>query len=229
MSHPILSVRPACKSPLGHKKGQSQKTGKDYDFFACSKSCLSLAQKLQVYAKDVDLKLIEGIGHGTALVILSEFGNDLSKFPSSKRFCSFLGLCPGTNISGGKVLKHQTNKVTCRAAAALRMAANSLRRSKSWLGDYFRRLLFRLGSAKTITAVAYKLARLVYALLTKSEEYVAKNMEEEEAKAKERKLKRLVKQAEDLGVAIFIPDSLNSEAVTDTSPEAPVNVKKGYK
>ncbi|MFN7646093.1 MAG: transposase, partial [Acidobacteriota bacterium] len=89
-------------------------------------------------------------------------------------FVSWIGLAPRNEVSGGKVLKKKTRKVVSRLATALRMAALTLRTSQSYLGAQFRRLQSRLGPPKTITAMAAKLARLVYRMLKYGEEYVDK-------------------------------------------------------
>ena len=75
----------------------------------------------------VDLTRIDGIDVTTALVVLSEVGADMSKFPSDKHFASWLGLCPGTKITGGKVMSGKTKRCANRAAQALRLAAAALR------------------------------------------------------------------------------------------------------
>src|SRR5438105_938164 len=119
----------------------------------------------------VDLTRIDGIDVTTALAVISEVGADMSKFPSVKHFTSWLGLCPGTKITGGKLLSGKTMRVANRAAQALRLAAAALRSSHSALGAYFRRLCSRMDKPKAVTAAAHKLARLIYTMLTKGEEY----------------------------------------------------------
>jgi hypothetical protein len=174
----------------------------------------STVDSLFGFAK-VDLTKIEGIGPETALVILSEFGNDLSRFPSEKHFCSYLGLSPICDISGGKVLSNKTKKVTNRVSTALRLAANSLRRSKSYLGQKFRNLLARKGPQKAITAMAHKLARIVYALLTKGEAYVSIGTKEQEDKAREGRLRSLKAKAKNLGYQLVeTPASESSDSPT---------------
>ena len=118
----------------------------------------------------VDLTRIDGIDVTTALAVISEVGADMSKFPSVKHFTSWLGLCPGTKITGGKLLSGKTMRVANRAAQALRLAAAALRSSHSALGAYFRRLCSRMDKPKAVTAAAHKLARLIYTMLTKGEE-----------------------------------------------------------
>jgi transposase len=109
----------------------------------------------------VDLTTIEGIEEGTALVILSEIGTDMTRWPSVKPFCSWLGRCPQHKISGGKVLSRRVRPGAHRVTVALRLAARSLHHAQSALGAFFRRMKARLGAPKAITAAAHKLARLV--------------------------------------------------------------------
>ncbi len=157
------------------------------------------ARGLVYRVSGVDLTAIEGIDQATALVLIAEIGPDLSRFPSSKHFCAWLGLCPQHKISGGKLQSRRVRPGVSRAAKALRLAAWALHGSKSALGAYCRKMKARLGAAKGIVATAHKLARLVYALLTKGQEYVAQALEEYEQAYKQRKVKGLARQAEELG------------------------------
>lgn len=147
----------------------------------------------------VDLTRIDGIDVTTALKVLAEVGADLSRFKSAKHFASWLGLCPGTKISGGKVISAATAPSTNRAAQALKMAAANLRSSQSALGAYYRRLCARMDKAKAITACAHKLARLIYTMITKGEEYVDLGQAHYEEKYRQRVVKNLTKRAEALG------------------------------
>jgi transposase len=112
----------------------------------------------------VDLTTIEGIEENTALIILSEIGTDMHRWPSVKHFCRWLGLCPQHQISGGKVLSRRVRPGAPRVTVALRLAARCLHHSQSALGAFFRRMKARLGTPQAITATAHKLARLVYSL-----------------------------------------------------------------
>jgi len=141
----------------------------------------------------VDLTKIDGIDVTTALAVLSEIGTDLSRFPSVKHFTSWLGLCPGTRISGGKMLSGKSKRTANRAAQALKLAAAALRTSQSALGAYFRRMCARLDKAKAITAAAHKLARLIYMMLTKGEEYVDQGQDYFAERYRQRVLHHLAK------------------------------------
>src|ERR1700687_3896893 len=120
----------------------------------------------------VDLTLIPSIGASTALTIISEIGMDMSRWRSSKHFASWLGLCPGNKVSGGKRLSGRTKPCANRVAIALRMAANTLYNSECAFGAFLRRMKSRLGSPKAITALAHKLAKLIYLMLKYGREYV---------------------------------------------------------
>lgn len=150
----------------------------------------------------VDLTRINGIDVSTALIVLSEIGPDLSRFTSVKHFTSWLGLCPGTKISGGKQLSGKTKRTANRAAQALKLAAAALKSSQSALGAYYRRMCARLDKAKAVTAAAHKLARLIYFMLTKGEEYTDQGQDYFEERYKERVLRQLQKRAEKLGMRL---------------------------
>jgi len=144
----------------------------------------------------VDLTRIDGIDVTTALVVLSEVGADLSRFASDKHFASWLGLCPGTKITGGKTISGKTRRCVNRAAQALRLAAAGLRSSQSALGAYFRRMCSRMDKPKAVTAAAHKLARLIYAMLTKGQQYTDQGQEYYEERYRQRVLHHLSRRAQ---------------------------------
>lgn len=120
----------------------------------------------------VDFTQIDGLEALTIQSIISEVGLDPTRFPTVKHFTSWLGLCPGSRISGGKVLSSKTRKVVNRASSAFRMAAQSLNNSKTALSAFYRRIRSRLGAPKAITATAHKLARIFYLLWETGKDYV---------------------------------------------------------
>jgi transposase len=150
----------------------------------------------------VDLTQIDGLDVGTIQTVISEVGVDMTPWKTEHHFSSWLGLSPDNRISGGKVLKRGTRKVVNRATTALRLAAWSLLRSESALGANFRRLRARLGAPKAITAMAHKLARLIYRMLKYGKEYVDKGMAYYEAKYRQHQLKWLKKQAAALNLQL---------------------------
>jgi transposase len=159
--------------------------------------------RLELYrAFGVDLTQVPGINPLTAQALLTEVGPKLAKFPTSAAFCSWLRLCPEPKISGGQVLSSRTRPTKNRAALALRLAAQSLHRSQTFLGDYCRRMKARLGPAKAVTAVAHKLARIVYHMITLQQEYDETIFQRQECLVLERKRKRLCAQAREMGLQV---------------------------
>jgi transposase len=150
----------------------------------------------------VDLTQIDGIDVSTALVVLSEIGADMSRFATVKHFTSWLGLCPGTKISGGKILGAASKRSANRAAQALKIAAASLRSSQSALGAYYRRMCARMDKPKAVTAAAHKLARLIYLLITRGQEYVDQGQQHYEQCHRQRLVRHLHKRAKDLGMTL---------------------------
>jgi Transposase IS116/IS110/IS902 family./Transposase. len=147
----------------------------------------------------VDLTSIDGIDTNTALKIIAEIGTDMSRCKSAKHFALWLGLSPGTKVSGGKILSRATKPVANKAAAALRMAAFTLFNSKSALGDYLRRQRARLGAPKAITATAHKMARLIYAMLSHGTDYIDAGQEYYEERYRSRVVQNLKRKARELG------------------------------
>lgn len=119
----------------------------------------------------VNLIEVPGINSLNALTIISEIGTSVEKWKNSKAFASWLGLCPGTKISGGKILSGKTKPSKNKAAEALRLAALALHKSQTSLGAFLRRMKTRLGPAKAITAVAHKLAIIIYSMIKNKASY----------------------------------------------------------
>lgn len=155
----------------------------------------------------VDLTRIDGIDVTTALVVVSEVGADMGKFPSDKHFASWLGLCPGTKITGGKVVSGKTKRCANRAAQALRLAAAALRSSQSALGAYYRRMCARMDKPKAVTAAAHKLARLIYAMLTHGQEYTDRGQDYFEERYRQRVLHNLAQKAKAMGMQLIPCDN----------------------
>ena len=147
----------------------------------------------------VDLFAIPGLAADTLLTLASEVGFDLSPWKTEKHFTSWLGLCPGTKRSGGKVLNAKTKHNPNRAAQQFRMAASSLYRSQTALGAFYRRIKARTGGQQAVTATAHKIARIYYAMLTKGTTYVELGQQAYEQRYKQRRVDHLKSQAKSLG------------------------------
>src|SRR5499427_4666745 len=152
----------------------------------------------------VDLTRIDGIDVMVAQTLLSEVGMDMSRWNTEAHFSSWLGLCPDNRISGDKLLGKGTRRVVNRAATALRLAARNLIRSRSYLGAQYRRLRTKLGAPKAITAMAHRLARLVYRMLKYGQQYVDKGIEYYENRYRQQQIRLLQKNAAKLGLQITV-------------------------
>lgn len=147
----------------------------------------------------IDFTQIPGLDVVTVQTILSEIGLDPGKFPTEKRFVSWLGLCPNNRITGGQVKSTKTRKTANRAANALRMAAQSVANSNTGLGGFYRRIRARLGAPKAITATAHKLARIFYRMWTTGQSYTDLGSDYYENRYKERVLRNITRRARELG------------------------------
>ena len=146
-----------------------------------------------------DLTAIPGIQALGAQTVFAEIGCDFSKFPTAGNFVSWLGGCPDNRITGGKVLGTRTRKVKNRVMAVLRLAAQSLEYSDSFLGRFYRRMKAKIGAPAAIVAAAAKIARIIYALVTNRQAYDESRFAETEQKHKTAKENKLRAQAKALG------------------------------
>jgi hypothetical protein len=151
---------------------------------------------------NTDLSELDGIGPYTALRLISEIGTDMSRWRTDRHFTSWLTLAPNNRISGGRLLSSKTQPSASRAAAILRMAAQSLARTQTALGAFYRRLAFRIGKAKAITATARKLAILVYHALKGDFVYKDPGAAAYEARHRDSVIRRLRQRAAALGLSL---------------------------
>jgi hypothetical protein len=152
----------------------------------------------------VDFTQIDGLDAVCVHTILSEVGLNPNAFQTEKHFCSWLGLSPNNRITGGRIKSSKTKKVVNRAAGAFRMAAQSLTRSLSALGGYYRRMCMRIGAPQAITATAHKLARIFYHLWKNGGTYQDPGPLYYEQKYKQRVINNMIKKAKQLGFQINI-------------------------
>lgn len=183
---------------LDERCGQAVNIGKLPRAGSKARTEHDIRQRLANWA-GVDLTRINGLGVTTVMKLLSEIGPDVSRFATVKHFCSWLGLSPGTKISGGKVLSSGTKRSANRARQALKIAAQALHRSESVLGAFYRRLCARMDKPKANTATAHKLARMVYFMLTRGEAYVDQGQQQYEQQQRKRSIAALKRRAACLG------------------------------
>ena len=150
----------------------------------------------------IDLTAVDGLHAHTAQIILSEIGADMGKWPTEKHFCSWLGVAPQNDITGGRVVRSRTLRVWNRAGQALRMAAQSLSRSQTALGAFYRRIRARAGPKCAVTATAHKLARIIYHMLKYHQPYAPVSAETDEQQQRDRAVRQLERRAAHLGFTL---------------------------
>ena len=150
----------------------------------------------------IDLTQIHSIGPSLALKLIAECGTDMSRWPSSKHFTSWLCLSPGNKISGGKVLSSKTRRSSSRVAAALRLAATTLGKTSTALGAFYRRLSSRVGKSKAVTATARKIATLFYNAMRYGMSYIDPGENYYEERYQKRLIDNLSKRAAALGYTL---------------------------
>lgn len=173
------------------------------------------AAMLMVDYIGVDLTTLPGISENTAVRIISEIGTDMSRWATPKNFASWVGLSPGNNISGGKILSSRTKPTTNKVRQALLMAASTLYNSKTALGAHLRRLSSRIGKQKAITATAHKLAIYIYCMLRDKKNYLDVGGETYERHYEKRVVSNMIRRAGELGY-----DMIKRDNKPDISPAA---------
>ena len=149
----------------------------------------------------VDVTQIPGLEF-LALSLFSEVGRDMSRWPTAARFVSWLALCPDNDISGGRVLWRGSRKTHNRAGQLFRMAAYSLDRSATPLGDYLRRMKAKIGPQAAHTATAHKIAVIFYAMVHNQAEYDQSIWQKRDEQRRKRHTASLKRQAARLGYTL---------------------------
>ena len=184
-------------APLPPAKSSHKKAQRNEPQFHAREECYRIL--------GVDLTSVPGFATPTVMVLLCELGPEFAeKFPSAKHFGSWLGLCPDNRITGGKIYSVRTRDVKSRVAEALRLAAQSLWQAKNYFGELYRRWKARLGSPKAITAMAHKLARVLWHLLKYKQPFNPEVFAKEEAKMQRKKLARLEAMATTLNYRLVL-------------------------
>jgi hypothetical protein len=127
----------------------------------------------------------------------------MTRWPSEKHFTSWLTLAPKNKITGGRLISSKTQPSANRAAAMLRMCSMSVGKTSTALGAYYRRLGYRVGKAKAITATARKLAILVYRVLRGDIDYSDPGADAYEVQHRARTLRNLRNRAQRLGLGLI--------------------------
>lgn len=172
-------------------------------FVKSNKNNLSFnASRLLEKITGVDLTAISGINDNTATEILSEVGFDMRKWKTAKHFTAWLNLAPNNKISGGKILSSKIPRKKNHAGQMFKMAAFAVQRSKNWLAIFYHRIKSKSGAKKAITATARKIAVIFYNMMKYQQQFNPIEISEYTSNYRERQIKRLQKQAKQLGLEL---------------------------
>jgi transposase len=129
-----------------------------------------MIQKYTTHAYDMAAKAIDeipGIGRISAEQIIAETGIDMSQFPTANHLCSWAGICPGDNESGGKRKSGKTRKGNRTLKKTLvQSAISAIKNKDSFFRAQYQRLVVRMGSKKAIVAVAHSMLIAIYHVLS---------------------------------------------------------------
>lgn len=117
------------------------------------------------------LQTIPGIDQIASALILIEIGDDMTRFGAPDRLAAWAALCPGNNESAGKRKSGRIGKGGSVIRYIMCECANSAWKTKSSLAAKYKSLMVRKTHKKAIIAVAHKMIRLIYILLTRREPY----------------------------------------------------------
>lgn len=146
----------------------------------------------------VDLCCLTGISEITVMELIAEIGTDINQWKGEKRFTGWLNLCPNTKISGGKTISSRMMKRKNHAGLCLRMAAMTVGRTNTPLGDYYRRMKSKMGGKGAVVATANKMAKIIFTLLKNRTQYDPTIYEKAQEKFKANKIKYYEQRIADL-------------------------------
>lgn len=148
----------------------------------------------------IDATSLDGIEENSALLLFAELGGvDVSSWGREKEFTSWLKLCPGNNISGGKRRKSKRQPCANYMSQCFRMASLAAKKSDSALGAKIRSISGRADKAKGIKAGAHQLAILYYNMCKHGWEYHRKGADDYEQAYNQRRLESIKRSARSLG------------------------------
>lgn len=154
----------------------------------------------------VDLTAVDGLDALSAQTIITGIGVSVDAWPTAKHFASWLCLSPNNRKSAGKVLSRRTQKTKNQVSQAFRIGAQSLSRSKSALGAYYRRMRARHGRAQANVATAHKLARIVYYMLKYRQPYFDQGESYYEQQYRDRVIRNMERKAASFGLQLVALD-----------------------
>ena len=152
----------------------------------------------------IRLAELPGFGANSAQQVIAEIGPDAKAFESAGNLASWVGVCPGSNVSAEHNRSSGSPKGNCSMRRILTQAAQAAVKKKgSYFQTTFRRWLPKLGFDGAIWAIAHKLCRLVWKVLHDQVSYIEQG-QELDPKAKQRRAKKMILALRQLGYHVTI-------------------------
>jgi len=149
----------------------------------------------QIYGQD--LTKLPCLNQSTVTMLLAEIGQDMSRWKDWRHFGSWLALAPSYAQSGRK--RRREKKYLTRAGQILCRAVQCMAVGKhTWLASFYRRIRAKRGAKVAIKATAYKLAKLIYLVLTQGWQYVEEGVAKYEQRVRRIQVSVLKKLARTL-------------------------------
>jgi transposase len=117
---------------------------------------------------------------------------------------SWAGVCPGHHESAGKRLSGRSKHGNRYVRATLVQAAHGVRRSRTYLGERYRRLKKRRGSKRAALAIGHSILVIYYQMLTTGEEYREKGEAFFSPTDRSKVEHRLIQRLEHLGYEVAL-------------------------
>jgi len=148
---------------------------------------------------------ITGVSQHITHVLMAEVGTDLSRFPDAEHLSSWAGVCPGHKESAGKRLSGRCKPGNRYVRQALVQAAHGLRRSRTYLGERYRRLKKRRGSKRAALAIGHDILVIYYQMMKTGQEYQEKGEGVFQRADRGKLEQQLVRRLEHMGYQVLSP------------------------
>lgn len=117
------------------------------------------------------LQTLPGVDRIGAAMLLVEIGTDMGVFGHADRLASWAGVCPGNHESAGKRKSGRARKGNPYVRRLLCEFAHAARRTPCVFKSKFDGLVVRRGHKRSIIALAHKLLRTIFFMLSRSQPY----------------------------------------------------------
>jgi transposase len=169
---------------------------------------------LHPYAEAVErLAEVPGLGVESAQQIIAEIGPTAEVFPAEKALASWVGVCPGEEVSAEETRSRRSPKGNRTLRGLLNQAAHAaVKRKGSIFELVFKRLQPRLKYKEAIWAIAHRLCRLIWKILHQGVRYEERGPAVS-ANSQQRRLAKMVRELKKAGYQVITPALLPPKTV----------------